>query len=202
MKNFGRPSTTTRCRFISSDLGIEDENARWSCLSWGAPRLLPHSAAECRKMRSGIQTRTTRTSIAAPKRGSITRSATYTFRLFFDRCLSTELDYQERHPESPYVYNEVDAAPWGAEQAWRLYDEEEKQWLDHWLITGGTRIVEFISDGMEMTDARMAVVGEKAAECRRKVTQKRSTRKGAPFSYRRNSNYCLSYRSMSLVRCS
>ena len=45
--------------------------------------------------------------------------------------------------------------------AWQLYDEENEQWHDHWLITSGTRIVEFISSDLEMTDARMAIVGEK-----------------------------------------
>ena len=45
--------------------------------------------------------------------------------------------------------------------AWRLYDEEEEQWLDHWLITGGTRIVEFVSGSVQMTDVQKATVGEK-----------------------------------------
>lgn len=86
---------------------------------------------------------------------------------WFDRCLASELDYEQtalidgEHRRLPYAYREVDAAPWGAEQAWRLYDEGEEQWLDHWLITGGTRIVEFASGSVQMTDARMAVVGEK-----------------------------------------
>lgn len=86
---------------------------------------------------------------------------------WFGRCLAAELNYRQRayvdgdpNP-SPCAYRETDAAPWGATQAWRLYDEEEKQWLDHWLITSGTRIVEFISSDLEMTDARMATVGEK-----------------------------------------
>lgn len=74
-----------------SDLGVEEGTVRWSCRSWELSSLLPHSAAECRKMRSGIQTRTTRTSIAAPKRGSITRSATYTFRLFLTTAFPLNL---------------------------------------------------------------------------------------------------------------
>ena len=41
------------------------------------------------------------------------------------------------------------------------YDEEEEQWLDHWLITGGTRIVEFASGSVQMTDVQKATVGEK-----------------------------------------
>ena len=49
----------------------------------------------------------------------------------------------------------------GAERAWRLYDEEEEQWLDHWLITSGTRIVEFVSGNVEMNDSQKATVGEK-----------------------------------------
>ena len=70
------------------------------------------------------------------------------------------------------------------------------------LSQRGTRIVEFVSGSVQMTDVAKGRRRRKAAECRRKVTQKRSTLSGAPFSYRRNSNYCLSYRSMSLVRCS
>lgn len=86
---------------------------------------------------------------------------------WFDRCLASELDYEQtalidgEHRRLPYAYREVDAAPWGAERAWRLYDEEEEQWLDHWLITGGTRIVEFASGSVQMTDVQKAVVGEK-----------------------------------------
>ena len=86
---------------------------------------------------------------------------------WFDRCLASELDYEQtalvdgEHRRLPYAYREVDAAPWGAEQAWRLYDEEEEQWLDHWLITGGTRIVEFVSGSVQMTDVQKATVGEK-----------------------------------------
>ena len=86
---------------------------------------------------------------------------------WFGRCLAAELNYRQRayvdgdpNP-SPWAYRETDAAPWGAERAWQLYDEENEQWHDHWLITSGTRIVEFISSDLEMTDARMAIVGEK-----------------------------------------
>ena len=92
------------------------------------------------------------------------------FAPLFDACLDGELKYFQNYtvtfyrthrPFRNWEYREVDTAPWGAERAWRLYDEEEEQWLDHWLITGGTRIVEFISSDLEMTDARMAIVGEK-----------------------------------------
>jgi len=47
----------------------------------------------------------------------------------------------------------------------------------------GTRIVEFISDGMEMTDARMAVVGEKLLNADLN-NEKRSILSDAPFSIR------------------
>lgn len=79
----------------------------------------------------------------------------------FALCLAAQLDYQKRYSWSDAVYREVDAKPWGAERAWRLCDEKAGQYRDYWLITRGTRIVEFVSNDLEMTDARMAIVGEK-----------------------------------------
>ena len=79
----------------------------------------------------------------------------------FALCLAAQLDYQKRYSWSDAVYREVDAKPWGAERAWRLCDEKDGQYWDYWLITRGTRIVEFVSNDLEMTDARMAIVGEK-----------------------------------------
>jgi len=92
------------------------------------------------------------------------------FAPLFDACLDGELKYFQNYtvtfyrthrPFRNWEYREVDTAPWGATQAWRLYDEEEEQWLDHWLITGGTRIVEFVSGSVQMTDVQKATVGEK-----------------------------------------
>ena len=166
MKNFGRRSTTTP--LYLSDLGIEDENARWSCLSWGSSS--PFAA------RYGGEQRDVLASLDDPEHPETARGnpawihydiGDVYLASWFDRCLASELDYEQtalvdgEHRRLPYAYREVDAAPWGAEQAWRLYDEEEEQWLDHWLITGGTRIVEFVSGSVQMTDVQKAIVGEK-----------------------------------------
>ena len=86
----------------------------------------------------------------------------------FERCLAAELDYHQtvrgadgaRH-ELPYAYRETDAAPWGAERVWRLYNEYAGEWLDEWLLVRGTRIVDFISIDVEMGGAQMAAVGER-----------------------------------------
>ena len=144
-----------------SDLGIEDGTARWSCKSWELSSPLAAQHGGVQEDALGYPDPNDPNQYCGTKtRIYYTVSDVYLSALF-DRCLSTELDYQKRHPESPYVYNEVDAAPWGAERAWRLYDEEEEQWLDHWLITGGTRIVEFASGNVEMNDSQKATVGEK-----------------------------------------
>ena len=144
-----------------SDLGVEEGTVRWSCRSWELSSPLAAQRGGVQEDALGYPDPNDPNQYCGTKtRIYYTVSDVYLSALF-DRCLSTELDYQERHPESPYVYNEVDAAPWDAEQAWRLYDEEEEQWLDHWLITGGTRIVEFVSGGVQMTDAQKATVGEK-----------------------------------------
>lgn len=151
-----------------SDLGVADENARWSCLSW-------EMSSPFASQRGGWQDDVL-ASLDDPEhpetaRGNLTWihysvSDVY-LTSWFGRCLAAELNYRQRayvdgdpNP-SPWAYRETDAAPWGAERAWQLYDEENEQWRDHWLITSGTRIVEFISSDLEMTDARMATVGEK-----------------------------------------
>ena len=151
-----------------SDLGVADENARWSCLSWemSSPFASQRGGWQDDVLAAFDDPERPETARGNPTWIHYSVSDVY-LTSWFGRCLAAELNYRQRayvdgdpNP-SPWAYREVDAAPWGAEQAWRLYDEEEKQWLDHWLITGGTRIVEFISSDLEMTDARMATVGEK-----------------------------------------
>lgn len=151
-----------------SDLGVADENARWSCLSW-------EMSSPFASQRGGWQDDVL-ASLDDPEHPETARGnpawihydiGDVYLASWFDRCLASELDYEQtalingEHRRLPYAYREVDAAPWGAERAWRLYDEEEEQWLDHWLITGGTRIVEFASGSVQMTDVQKAVVGEK-----------------------------------------
>ena len=150
-----------------SDLSVEDENARWSCMSW---EMSSPFASQCGGWQDDVlafnDSEHPETARGNPTWIHYSVSDVY-LTPWFGRCLAAELNYRQRarvdgdpNP-SPWEYREVDAVPWGAEQAWRLYDEENEQWRDHWLITSGTRIVEFISNDLEMTDARMAIVGEK-----------------------------------------
>ena len=144
-----------------SDLGVEDGGARWSCRSWevssplGAQRSGRQEDALCYpdpnepRQYHGVTTNM-----------CYVVSDVYAESLFA-LCLAAQLDYQKRYSWSDAVYREVDAKPWGAERAWRLCDEKDGQYRDYWLITRGTRIVEFVSNDLEMTDARMAIVGEK-----------------------------------------
>lgn len=144
-----------------SDLGVEDGGARWSCRSWevssplGAQRSGRQEDALCypdpneSRQYHGVTTNM-----------CYVVSDVYAESLFAP-CLAAQLDYQKRYSWSDAVYREVDAKPWGAERAWRLCDEKDGQYWDYWLITRGTRVVEFVSNDLEMTDARMAVVGEK-----------------------------------------
>lgn len=144
-----------------SDLGVEDGGARWSCRSWkvssplGAQRSGRQEDALCYpdpnepRQYHGVTTNM-----------CYVVSDVYAESLFAP-CLAAQLDYQKRYSWSDAVYREVDAKPWGAERAWRLCDEKDGQYWDYWLITRGTRVVEFVSNDLEMTDARMAVVGEK-----------------------------------------
>ena len=151
-----------------SDLGVEDGGARWSYLSW-------EMSSPFASQRGGWQDDVL-ASLDDPEHPETARGnpawihydiGDVYLASWFDRCLASELDYEQtalidgEHRRLPYAYREVDAAPWGAERAWRLYDEEEEQWLDHWLITGGTRIVEFASGSVQMTDVQKATVGEK-----------------------------------------
>lgn len=144
-----------------SDLGVEEGTVRWSCRSWELSSPLAAQRGGVQEDALGYPDPNDPNQYCGTKtRIYYTVSDVYLSALF-DRCLSTELDYQERHPESPYVYNEVDAAPWDAEQAWRLYNTDTGEWCDYWLLMRGTRIVKLVTTDLEMTDARMAVVGEK-----------------------------------------
>ena len=152
-----------------ADLGVEDENARWSCMSWG--RSSPF-AAQYGGQQDDVLARFDDPEHPETARGNPAQIY-YTVsdvRLagIFERCLAAELDYHQTvrgadgaHHELPYAYRETDAAPWGAERAWRLYNEYAGEWLDEWLLVRGTRIVDFISIDVEMGGAQMAAVGER-----------------------------------------
>lgn len=58
------------------------------------------------------------------------------------------------------AYRSVDAAAWGAEEAYRLYWREDGEAIDHWLLCWGSRFVEIDLDWAP-TAEQMAIVGEK-----------------------------------------
>ena len=69
-------------------------------------------------------------------------------------------DGNNRIPEGHRrVYRETDAAPWGANAAYRLYHEEGR-WLNTYLLCYEDRIIEIQFD-FEPTPEQMAVVAEK-----------------------------------------
>ena len=151
-----------------SDLGVEDENARWSCRSWEQSSLFAaqHGGEQDDVLASFDDPEHPETARGNGAWIRYTVSDVYLTSVF-DRCLASELDYHQtaliggEHRQLPYAYRGTDAAPWGAERAWRLYDEEEEKWLDRWLLVRGTRIVEFLCHDLAMDSAQMAVVGEK-----------------------------------------
>lgn len=95
------------------------------------------------------------------------------FAPLFARCVQSELDYYRNytvtyyrtfHPFRHYEYRETDAAPWGADRAWQLYDTQDNTELGSWLLTRGTRIVtvtttNFMPDGLQMQRISAALLG-------------------------------------------
>ena len=79
----------------------------------------------------------------------------------YDLCKNALL--AEFDGNDPYwagrAYAPIDAAPWGAMEAYRVMDEEFGSW-DRYLLCYADRFVEFRPDG-ELTAAQMALVGER-----------------------------------------
>lgn len=152
-----------------SDLSVEDGNARWSCMSWqrSSPFAAQYGGQQDDVLARFSDPEHPETARGNPAQIYYTVSDVYLSGIF-ERCLAAELDYHQTVQgadgachELPYAYRETDAAPWGAERAWRLYNEYAGEWLDEWLLVRGTRIVDFISVDVEMGGAQMAAVGEK-----------------------------------------
>ena len=83
----------------------------------------------------------------------------------FDFCRNKLLhayDPDEQDIQFGFVgdYQPVDAAPWGAEEAYRLYWRENDGALNHWLLRYGRRFVKLGLD-WEPTAEQMAIIGEK-----------------------------------------
>ena len=70
-------------------------------------------------------------------------------------CQNDLLHQHDRYGEH---YSPIDAAPWGAQEAYQSAYEDSGP-MNHFLLCYPDRIVEFYFDG-ELTPARMAVVGE------------------------------------------
>lgn len=93
------------------------------------------------------------------------------FAPLFSLCLRSELSYfqnytitfyRTHHPFRNLVFRETDAAPWGAERAWRLYNKKDGDWNDTWLLTRGTRIVRVSGTALSgLGEAQMALIGER-----------------------------------------
>lgn len=90
----------------------------------------------------------------------------------FNACLQGELDYFKNftvtfrrtyHPFRNIEFRAVDAAPWGAERAWRAFNTEDGEWGVSWVLTRGTRIVRVSGSALDgtLTDAQKATVGER-----------------------------------------
>ena len=91
------------------------------------------------------------------------RCTIYDIRLapLFAPCLQGKLDEYADRKWRMLDYREADAAPWGADRAWQLWDTEDSTPCDSWLLVYGCRIVIIDLGGIEMDGVQMALVGER-----------------------------------------
>ena len=81
--------------------------------------------------------------------------------LLFAPCLQGKLNEYADRKWSMMDYRETDAAPWGADRAWQLWDTEDSTPRDSWLLVYGRRIVTLSARDIDMDGADMALVGER-----------------------------------------
>lgn len=81
--------------------------------------------------------------------------------LLFAPCLQGKLNEYADRKWSMMDYREADAAPWGADRAWQLWDTEDSTPRDSWLLVYGRRIVTLSARDIDMDGADMALVGER-----------------------------------------
>lgn len=94
------------------------------------------------------------------------------FAPLFNACLDGELKYYQNYtvtfyrthyPFRNWEYREVDAAPWGADCAWRAFDTESDSWGVSWVLTRGKRIVRIGGSALTgtLSQAQMDTISEK-----------------------------------------
>ena len=81
------------------------------------------------------------------------------FAPLFNACLQSELTINSRTRDLQFTA--VDPAPWGADGAWREYDAHDGDTYCIWVLTYGRRIVLLNTYGTELTEADMALAGER-----------------------------------------
>ena len=79
----------------------------------------------------------------------------------FEPCLQNLLKPDNSLSFYDYQYAEIDAAPWGADRAWREYDAMNGQEYNYWVLVYGRRIVTLSARDIDMDGADMALVGER-----------------------------------------
>lgn len=81
------------------------------------------------------------------------------FPPLFDLCLNDLLtEYADREFHA-FLYRAVDAAPWGADTAYQLYDSEDDADFNTWVLTYGTRIALLSVNEFTLDAADMALIG-------------------------------------------
>lgn len=81
----------------------------------------------------------------------------------FALCLDELLNEYADRSYSAFRYRAVDAAPWGADAAYRLYDPDDGADFNTWLLTYGARIVVLGVNEFTLDEADMALIGARLA---------------------------------------
>ena len=77
----------------------------------------------------------------------------------FDPCLDELLNEYADRAYSAFRYRAVDAAPWGADAAYRLYDSDDNVDFNTWILTYGTRIVVLGVSAFTLDETDIALIG-------------------------------------------
>lgn len=75
--------------------------------------------------------------------------------VLYERCLAEMMDYPSRNPGAEY--QQIDPAPWGAEQAWQLFNGEE---LRRWYVLCYEDAILELIPSWDITREQMEKVGE------------------------------------------
>ncbi len=77
----------------------------------------------------------------------------------FDLCLDELLNEYTGRSYNAFRYRAADAAPWGADAAYRLYDPNDNVDFNTWILTYGARIVVLGVNEFTLDEADMALIG-------------------------------------------